>query len=281
MVQRSKKFLFERSFDDPNRLYLPGERRRAEAEAEAAGDAAEQAARDMAKVTAAPPPVPEGPSAEELLQAQLEAAREEGYVQGHTAALEEAETAREHYIADAMSLIGKGIDSLGDQQRAAYDQMANEALRMVYAIVHKLLPPVAQSHAAETIGEFVKEVLPLAASEPRLIVRAHNMITADLEARLKPITTRAGFRGEVVVVPDYELQPGDCRIEWDGGGADRDEARIWRDIRTSIAATLGDLDPVGLDAAADSVAETPQPEAPPAAEEPVQVAVEEPEAAPV
>ena len=35
MVQRPKKFLFERSFDDPGRLYLPGERRRAEIEAAA------------------------------------------------------------------------------------------------------------------------------------------------------------------------------------------------------------------------------------------------------
>ena len=33
---RNKKFLFDRSFDDPNKLYLPGERRKAEVEAEAA-----------------------------------------------------------------------------------------------------------------------------------------------------------------------------------------------------------------------------------------------------
>lgn len=255
MAQRSKKFLFERSFDDPNRLYMPGERRRAEVEAEVASNAAVAAVHT--NLAPPPPPEPEGPSPEEIRQAQIEAAREEGYVQGHTAALEEAETAREHYIADALNLIAQGVDKLGDQQREAYNQLANDAMRMVFAIVRKLLPPVAHHHAAEAIGEFVREVLPLAASEPKLLVRAHNMITADLEVRLQPIANRAGFRGSLVVVPDYELQPGDCRIEWDGGGAERDEARIWREIRGILAATLGDIDTVALDAAADQAPEAP------------------------
>jgi flagellar assembly protein FliH len=264
MAQRTKKFLFDRSFDDPNKLYLPGERRRAEIEAEAAVAAAETAVRDAAAI---PSEAPRGPSPEEQLKAKLEAAREEGYVQGHTAALEEAETAREHYIADALNLIAQGIDKLGEQQRESYGQLANDALRMVYAVVRKLLPPVAHTHAAETIGEFVREVLPLAASEPKLVVRAHSMITADLEERLKPLASRSGFRGSMVVMADYELQPGDCRIEWDGGGADRDEARIWREIRAAIAATLGDVDPEGLDRAADELgkadaATPPEPPAP-------------------
>jgi flagellar assembly protein FliH len=251
---RIKKFLFERSFDDPNKLYMPGERRKAEIEAEAAILAAEQMARDTATAATIVPPAPQV-SPEEQLKAQLEAAREEGYVQGHTAALEEAETAREHYIADALNLISTGIDKLGEQQKAAYDQVANDALRMVYGIVHKLLPPVAHHHAAETIGEFVRSVLPMAVSEPKLVVRAHSMITADIEARLQGLTERAGFRGTFAVQADYELQPGDCRIEWDGGGADRDEARIWQEIRAAIAATLGDIDTEKLEAASQMLAE--------------------------
>lgn len=248
---RFKKFLFERSFDDPGKLYLPGERRKSEIEAEAVIKAAEEMSRQTA-VIIEDAPVPQI-SPEEQLKAQLEAAREEGFVQGHTAALEEAETAREHYIADALNLIATGIDKLGEQQRAAYEQMTNEALRMVFAIIQKLLPPVAHHHAAETIGEFVRQVLPLTVSEPKLVVRAHSMITADLEARLPPLANRAGFRGAFAVEPDYELQPGDCRIEWDGGGSDRDEARIWRDIRAAIAATLGDIDTEKLDAAGQAL----------------------------
>src|SRR5256885_463643 len=220
MAQRPKKFLFERSFDDPGRLYLPGERRRAEVEAAAVAEAAVAAARQSLPDAVIPPAEPEI-SPEEKLKAQLDAAREEGYVEGHTAALEEAETTREHYVADAINLISKGLDKLAEQQQAAYGELAQEAMRMVYAIVTKLLPPVAHHHAAETIGEFVRQVLPLTTSEPRLVVRVHSMIVEDLEKRLQEVMTRSGFRGSFAVVADYELQPGDCRIDWDGGGADR------------------------------------------------------------
>ncbi|TAL03812.1 MAG: hypothetical protein EPO08_03175 [Rhodospirillaceae bacterium] len=249
MAQRSKKFLFERSFDDPAKLYLPGERRRAEVEAEAAGAAAAAAARMQLPNADLPPAVPEI-SAADKLKAQLDAAREEGYVQGHTAALEETETTREHYVSDAINLIAQGLEKLTEQQRAAYGQLAEEALRMVYAIVRKLLPPIVHRHAGETIGEFVREVLPLATSEPRLVIRAHSMIVEDLEARLQDVMARSGFRGTFSVVADYELQPGDCRIDWDGGGADRDEVRIWREIRAAIASTFGDIDVEALDTAA-------------------------------
>src|ERR1700750_3438518 len=96
-----KKFLFERSFDDPAKLYMPGERRKSEiAAAEAAEAAARTAAMALDGKAAGPvaenaePPKPEIKA--EFTQAQLDAAREEGYIQGHSAALEEAGTAREH-----------------------------------------------------------------------------------------------------------------------------------------------------------------------------------------
>jgi len=110
-------------------------------------------------------------------------------------------------------------------------------------------------------------VLPIAAGEPRLVVRAHSMIVEDLERRLQEVMARASFRGTFQVTPDYELQPGDARIEWESGGADRDEARIWNDIRTAIAATLGDIDTEALEAAAAEAESAPQTAAP-AVEEP-------------
>ena len=47
----------------------------------------------------------------------------------------------------------------------------------------------------------------------------------DLETRLKEVFIRSGFQGSFTVVTDYEVQPGDCRLEWDGGGAERQHGR--------------------------------------------------------
>jgi flagellar assembly protein FliH len=122
---------------------------------------------------------------------------------------------------------------------------------MVYGLARRLLPEHAANHALENIEGFIRQVLPLAVGEPRLVVRSHPMIAEDLDARLKDVFERAAFQGTYSVVTDYEVQPGDCRLEWDGGGADRDEARIWAEIREVVAASIGDIDVDALDRAAD------------------------------
>ena len=256
-----KKFLFERSFDDPAKLYLPGERRPSEIAAAEAAEAAMRAteitkeAKAAAAAAMAAPAEPPKPEIKlEFTQAQLDAAREEGYIQGHSTALEEAGTSREHYVADAINLIAQNLAKLDENQRAANDALANDAMRMAYGVISKLLPEFSRQNALENVEGFIRQILPVAVGEPRLLIRAHEMIANELDERLKDVFARASFQGHYSVVVDYELQPGDCRVEWDGGGADRDEARIWHNIREVIAANFGDVNVPELDAAADHIA---------------------------
>ena len=255
----AKKFLFDRSFDDPAKLYLPGERRKSEIAAAAAGDAAvAMANQDMPALPDLPEAPPEPEIKPEFTQAQLDAAREDGYIAGHNAALEEAGTAREHYVADAINVIAQNLEKLDEQQKAANAVLADLAMRMIYGIAQRMLPRFAHAHAVDSIEEFVRQALPIAVGEPRLLVRAHEMIAADLEERLKDVFMRASFQGSYTVITDYELQPGDCRLEWDGGGAERNEARIWRDIRDIVAGNFDGVDADTLDRAADQVVQENQ-----------------------
>lgn len=254
-----RKFTFERSFDDASKLYLPHERRKSEIAAEEAAlaaAAAAEAARNAASKTKEPPPPPAVKL--EFTKAQLEAAREEGYIAGHGAALEEAGTSREHYVADAINLIAQNLEKLDEQQKAANVGVEQIAMRMVYGIVRRMLPSFAEQYAVDNIENFVRTVLPVALGEPKILVRAHPMIAGDLETRLKGVFARASFQGTYTVITDYELQPGDCRLEWAGGGADRDEARIWRSVREAVAASYGDVDVDALDATVDAAVQQEQ-----------------------
>lgn len=247
-----RKFVFERSFDDLSKLYLPHERRKSEIAAEEAARAAAAAA-EAARAAAKPNEPPPPPAVKlEFTEAQLEAAREEGYIAGHGAALEEAGTSREHYVADAINLIAQGLEKLDGQQKAANLELEQIAMRMVYGIVRRMLPSFAEQYAVDNIENFVRTVLPVALGEPKILVRAHPMIAGDLENRLKGVFARATFQGTYTVITDYELQPGDCRLEWAGGGGDRDEARIWRSVREAVAASYGDVDVDALDATVDA-----------------------------
>ncbi len=240
-----KRFLFERSFDDPRKLYLPGEKRKAEIEADrkAAEIAAVKAAAEAAAI---PKPVDakQEPAAPVPMftQAQLDAAREEGFVAGHTSALEEAETARSHYVADAMNLIAQGLTKLDEQQAETNREIGETAIRLLFAVARKTIPETAHQFAQENITDFVRKILPLVIGEAKLIIRTHDMIVEDIKTKLPEVFTRAGFLGGYTVVADYELQPGDCRLEWSGGGAERSEARIWTEIEKAMAEGVGAFD---------------------------------------
>lgn len=241
-----RRFLFDRSFDDPRRLYLPNEKRRSELEADRRAEAVAQAAIAASEAArqSLTAPEPEETKAPEPMftQAQVDAAREEGYVAGHTAALEEAETARSHYVADAINLIAQALTKLEDQQQAANHDIGETAIRLLFAIARKTIPETAHQYAAENITDFVRKTLPVVLGEPKLLIRVHAMIVEDIQQGLAEVFTRAGFQGSYVVVADYELQPGDCRVEWSGGGAERSEVRIWREIDRMMREAVGTFD---------------------------------------
>ncbi len=251
---RSKPFTFDRSFDDPSKVYLPGEKYGPAVEVKIpkkvpAKDSAKNAEDTEAGAPDAPPP----PPPKIYTEADLEAAKEDGYVQGHTAALEEAETAREHYTADALNLISTALGELTEHQDKANADLGQTAMRMVYAIIEKVVPQHAQDSAIESVEALVREVLPLVYEEPKLTVRTHTMIAEDVQKHLNEICKKSNFNGEMSVVPDYELQPGDCRVEWSGGGADRNEDRLWKEIRTIVEENIGAVDLQAMDEAADAI----------------------------
>jgi flagellar assembly protein FliH len=242
----NKRFLFDRSFDDPRKLYLPNEKRKAELEAERKASeiaATKLAAQIAAKQVEAPKEeAPPPPPAAMFTQAQLDAAREEGYVAGHTAALEEAETERSHYVADAINLIAQSLQRLDEQQQASNRELGETAIRLLFAVARKTIPETAHQFAQDNVTDFVKKILPLVIGEPKLLIRTHAMIVEDIQTKLADVFTRAGFQGGYTVVADYELQPGDCRLEWSGGGAERSEAAIWTEIERAVAEGVGQFD---------------------------------------
>jgi flagellar assembly protein FliH len=250
---RARPFTFDRSFDDPNKIYLPGEKFGPKIEVNLPKKQDDALETETAEVPEEEqlPPEPEKLYTEE----DLEAAREEGQIAGHTAALEDAETAREHYVADALNMISQSLDGLEEKQAQANRETGEVAMRMVYAIVEKVLPEHAKGYVVDSMEALVREVLPLVYDEPTLVVRVHNMVAEDIQTKLDEICQRSNFNGTARVVPDYELQPGDCRVEWEGGGADRVESRLWSEIREIISDNVGPVDLEALDAAADAEVE--------------------------
>jgi flagellar assembly protein FliH len=215
-----QKFLFDRRFDRGGGF-----------------DEDEDLPFTTAPVEVEPPPEPEEPPPPPppmFTAAQMEAAREEGYIGGHTAALDEASAATERLTALALGEVGRRLDGLTHRHEIAVDALARDATRLILAVCRKVLPATAEKNAVREITALVAELLPNVLDEPRLVVRVNPDVADVLRERMDPVIAESGYEGRVLVTPDGRVPQADCRIDWGEGGLERDTARQWAEIEALI-----------------------------------------------
>ncbi len=207
-----EKFLFETSFDKEQ-----SERAKAAAAAKAA---AEQ------------PPAPT------FSEEELEAARQTAFAEGKAAGLAEAEGAQTERLATAVEGLPPLFAQLGEALAADADALRCETLEAALTVVRKLFPQLARDHGLEEIRAVVDACLERLRDEPRMVIRCADADLDALRACIERSTAQSGFEGKLVFLADERLLAGDLRVEWADGGAERDQAGLWKDIDTVIARAL-------------------------------------------
>ncbi len=198
-----------------------------------------------------PEPKPEASSAPveppepSFTESDLAAAREEGVAAGRAAAAAEAQATIERATATALEDIGRGLDTLIRAQTEAGESFLRTALETAVAITRKLHPELARRHGLVEVEGVLGHCLETLRDEPRLVIRVEDGLLDPLGAQIETLTRSAGFEGRVVLLADETIAPGDCRVEWADGGAERNSAALWEDIETAIRRALAD--PPGAD----------------------------------
>lgn len=205
------RFLFDRSFDLP--------------------DAPRNAPRKP------PPPLAE-PT---FSKAELDAAREAGVAAGRAAALAEAAQSNEARIAASLSNMALGLKViLAARQRYAEDAQRG-ALETLRALLAKALPALCRKAPLAEIEAMVVECLREAFDEPRVVLRVADGVFEAMQPRLEAVVAASGFAGKIVLLADAALAPGDARVEWADGGAERDTRRLMHDIDEALARALDSI----------------------------------------
>ena len=70
-------------------------------------------------------------------------------------------------------------------------------------------------------------------------MRVAPQLQAGLLADLQAVAADCGAEGRLRVLADAGISPGDCRIDWRGGGILRDQQAMWREIDRVIEAAVG------------------------------------------
>jgi len=121
-----------------------------------------------------------------------------------------------------------------DVSHAEIEQVRDDAARLALAMAKKIAPAALAALPASDVETALRQAMHQAIAEPRITLRAAPGVTEVLEPRLTDIAHEEGYEGRVLIAADPAMTGADCRIEWRGGGAERNE----NDIENALSALI-------------------------------------------
>jgi flagellar assembly protein FliH len=171
--------------------------------------------------------------------AELEAARQAAHAEGVAAGLAEAREGYERRAAQALEEAARQIASLHAVQAGSNVAVRRNAIEVAVTVVRKLFPRVEARWGLAEVEQVVQDSLTQLFEEPRVVIRVHDSLLEALQGRLEALAQSAGYPGRLILIADDTIGPGDCRVEWADGGAERLGERLWRDIDAVLQRALG------------------------------------------
>ena len=199
----------------------------------------------------------------------LEKARTDGFAAGKESGREEVMQSIEQQISTALNAISGQLTGLSQAQVQASERQARSAVEAALTVMRKMFPHLASRHGLAEIESLVCDCLERLRTEPRIVIRVADSLLDRVEQRVSQLAACAGFDGKIVFLSQEGLHPGDIRVEWADGGAERDSDRLWHKIDQIITRTIGPMQPAAdaaepapVPAPTDKIAPKPAPSGP-------------------
>jgi len=207
---------------------------------------------DAVQKTRKPPPPKFG-------EEDLERARTEGHACGKEIGTQEAMQSIEQQVSQAVNAVSAQMSGLAQAQTESHERQSREALQVALTVVRKIFPRLAGRHGLDEVESVIRDCLERLRDEPRIVIRVADAVLDQVEARISEVAARAGFEGNIVYLAQDGLNPGDVRVEWADGGAERDSERLWREIDRITARVASTGSPPGAPEIPVEESESPEP----------------------
>jgi flagellar assembly protein FliH len=184
-----------------------------------------------------PLPEPEAPPPPMFDLAQLEAAQLAAHAEGLAAGQALARQSQQQATVAALDAIAASLADARAVVEQAAERDAEALAGLLLACLRRVLPDLCRLHGVGEARAVARAVLPGLLHEPQITVRADAATAAAVAAEIA--AHEPDLAARVRTQPMAQMAPGDVRIGWADGSAQRDVAALWR----AIAAAL---EPVGL-----------------------------------
>jgi flagellar assembly protein FliH len=172
-------------------------------------------------------------------QADVDAAREEGFAAGKEEGIRAAANTTEHRITESLRLLIERLSELFRMQDEANTDTARNAITVAITIARKMFPDLASRNALGEVERVAKMAMEKVLNDSPVVVRVNPELRDPLAERIDGHTAGTAAEGRITVSGDADLPVGDCRIEWRDGGAERDADAMWKDIDEIIERNMG------------------------------------------
>jgi flagellar assembly protein FliH len=162
-------------------------------------------------------------------------AESQAYRKGFAAAQTQAQDEAAQRMAVAMELIADGLTRIDRGLAAIETRLETEAVEVAVAVGAKLAPALIAREPFAEVSALATECFRHLVKTPHVVVRIGIELYDEAKNELEAIASARGFEGRLVLLPDPELNAGDCRIEWADGGVARDRAAALAGIDDTVA----------------------------------------------
>lgn len=177
------------------------------------------------------PVLPPAPSfSEDELNAARAVARAEGVAAGRA----EQAAENEARLAQSLEQVADRLAALRDQLAADEQRLRADAAALGHAIARRLCEALTARLPLAEMTALVGDCLSDLRDEPRVIIHVADSLLGEARGRFETLAADMAFPGQVVVLADRRLAPGDVSIDWTNGGILRDGAALAEAVASAV-----------------------------------------------
>lgn len=165
----------------------------------------------------------------------LERAEQSGFERGREAALEESKLSREQYIAGQISFFHDQIRSLLLAEQMRERKFEEEVLRLCRTMFSHCFPTLSAKHSIDETIRMIEDVLKNQ-DQSKIMIEVPLSDYDEIAAQMAGLLEIEGPRIHLEGADD--LNPGDCRMKWENGGAFRHQSEIVEKIMQQLEELL-------------------------------------------
>ena len=170
------------------------------------------------------------PEVETYSEADLEIARQSGFESGKEVALLEAQENLEVKIFEVMNLIYDQFSELEEKQLKFNRQLESQTISLINSVHQRIYPVTGSFIEMNEVVGFSESILSNLSEQPQIVISVSDNLAEKFREHINKFRENRSYSGEVIVKSSQEINSGECKLEWQGGGAKRDTETIISEI---------------------------------------------------